>query len=132
MSGTLYLCATPIGNLGDITQRVLDTLAEVDLIAVEDTRNTIKLLNHFKIKKQMTSYHEFNKFEKAEELIALFTTGEEHCIGYRCGNSGDFGSGRGVGKKVSRRRDSCDLPARVLCTDHCTYFIRTSYEEVLF
>ena len=76
MSGTLYLCATPIGNLGDITQRVLDTLAEVDLIAVEDTRNTIKLLNHFKIKKQMTSYHEFNKFEKAEELIALLQQGK--------------------------------------------------------
>ena len=76
MSGTLYLCATPIGNLGDITQRVLDTLAEVDLIAVEDTRNTIKLLNHFKIKKRMTSYHEFNKFEKSEELIALLQQGK--------------------------------------------------------
>ena len=80
MSGTLYLCATPIGNLGDITQRVLDTLAEVDLIAVEDTRNTIKLLNHFKIKKQMTSYHEFNKFEKAEELIALLQQGKNIAV----------------------------------------------------
>ena len=81
MSGTLYLCATPIGNLGDMTQRVLDTLAEVDLIAVEDTRNTIKLLNHFKIKKQMTSYHEFNKFEKAEELIALLQQGKNIALG---------------------------------------------------
>ena len=76
MSGTLYLCATPIGNLGDMTQRVLDTLAEVDLIAAEDTRNTIKLLNHFQIKKPMTSYHEFNKFEKAEELIGLLHKGK--------------------------------------------------------
>ena len=76
MSGTLYLCATPIGNLRDITQRVLDTLAEVDLIAAEDTRNTIKLLNHFQIKKPMTSYHEFNKFEKAEELIGLLQQGK--------------------------------------------------------
>lgn len=76
MSGTLYLCATPIGNLKDMTQRVLDTLAEVDLIAAEDTRNTIKLLNHFQIKKPMTSYHEFNKFEKAEELIGLLHKGK--------------------------------------------------------
>lgn len=76
MSGTLYLCATPIGNLGDMTQRVLDTLTEVDLIAAEDTRNTIKLLNHFQIKKPMTSYHEFNKFEKAEELIGLLHKGK--------------------------------------------------------
>ena len=122
MSGTLYLCATPIGNLGDITQRVLDTLAEVDLIAVEDTRNTIKLLNHFKIKKQMTSYHEFNKFEKAEELIALLQQGKNIALV----------TDAGTPAISSRRRDSCDLPARVLCTDHCTYFIRTSYEEVLF
>ena len=57
MSGSLYLCATPIGNLGDITQRVLDTLREADLIAAEDTRNSLHLLNHFEIHTPMTSYH---------------------------------------------------------------------------
>ena len=67
--GTLYLCATPIGNLEDITLRVLRTLKEVDLIAAEDTRNSIKLLNHFDIKTPMTSYHEYNKVEKAYTLI---------------------------------------------------------------
>ena len=61
MSGTLYLCATPIGNLEDITLRVLRTLQEVDVIAAEDTRNTIKLLNHFEIKTPMTSYHEYSR-----------------------------------------------------------------------
>ena len=69
MSGKLYLCATPIGNLEDITLRVLRTLKEVDLIAAEDTRNSIKLLNHFDIKTPMTSYHEYNKIEKAYTLI---------------------------------------------------------------
>ena len=67
--GTLYLCATPIGNLGDITERVLRTLESVDLIAAEDTRNTLRLLNHFGIKKPLTSYHEYNKYTKAKELI---------------------------------------------------------------
>lgn len=75
MSGTLYLCATPIGNLGDITQRVLDTLREADLIAAEDTRNTLRLLNHFEIKKPMTSYHEHNKYEKAQELLDVLRRG---------------------------------------------------------
>ena len=74
-AGILYLCATPIGNLGDMTFRVLETLREVDLIAAEDTRNSIKLLNHFEIKTPMTSYHEFNKFEKAETLIAKLKEG---------------------------------------------------------
>ena len=69
MSGTLYLCATPIGNLEDITFRVLRTLKEADLIAAEDTRNTIKLLNHFEIKTPMTSYHEYNKVDKAAYLV---------------------------------------------------------------
>ena len=69
MSGTLYLCATPIGNLEDITFRVLRTLKEVDVIAAEDTRNSIKLLNHFEIKTPMTSYHEYNKIEKGKELV---------------------------------------------------------------
>ncbi len=75
MSGRLYLCATPIGNLEDITLRVLRTLQEVDLIAAEDTRNSIKLLNHFEIKTPMTSYHEYNKIEKAYTLIEKMQNG---------------------------------------------------------
>ena len=69
MAGTLYLCATPIGNLDDITFRVLETLKNVDIIAAEDTRNSIKLLNRFEIKTPMTSYHEFNKYDKGRQLI---------------------------------------------------------------
>lgn len=76
MAGTLYLCATPIGNLEDITYRVLRTLKEVDLIAAEDTRNSIKLLNHFDIQTPMTSYHEFNKIEKAYQLVAKLKEGK--------------------------------------------------------
>ena len=69
MAGKLFLCATPIGNLEDITYRVVRTLKEVDLIGAEDTRNSIKLLNHFDIKTPMTSYHEFNKYDKAKVLV---------------------------------------------------------------
>lgn len=75
MQGKLYLCATPIGNLEDITLRVLRTLEEVDLIAAEDTRNSIKLLNHFEIKTPMTSYHEYNKIEKAYQLVDKMKSG---------------------------------------------------------
>ena len=76
MAGTLYLCATPIGNLEDITYRVLRTLKEVDLIAAEDTRNSMKLLNHFDIQTPMTSYHEFNKIDKAYQLVAKLKEGK--------------------------------------------------------
>ena len=76
MAGTLYLCATPIGNLEDITFRVLRTLKEVDLIAAEDTRNSVKLLNHFDIQTPMTSYHEFNKIEKAYQLVRQLKEGK--------------------------------------------------------
>ncbi len=76
MKGKLYLCATPIGNLEDITYRVLRTLREVDLIAAEDTRNSIKLLNHFQISTPMTSYHEHNKIEKGKKLIDKMTEGK--------------------------------------------------------
>ena len=76
MSGKLYLCATPIGNLEDITLRVLRTLKEVDLIAAEDTRNSIKLLNHFDIKTPMTSYHEYNKIDMAYVLISKMQEGQ--------------------------------------------------------
>ena len=75
MAGQLYICATPIGNLEDITLRVLRTLKEVDLIAAEDTRNTIKLLNHFEIKTPMTSYHEYNKVDKARYLVEQMARG---------------------------------------------------------
>lgn len=80
MAGTLYLCATPIGNLGDITPRVLETLRSVDLIAAEDTRNTLHLLNHFGIRRPMTSYHEHNKFEKAQELLARLREGADIAV----------------------------------------------------
>ena len=75
-SGTLYLCATPIGNLEDMTYRVVRILSEVDLIAAEDTRNSIKLLNHFDIHTPMTSYHEFNKIEKGHTLIDKLLAGQ--------------------------------------------------------
>lgn len=75
MSGTLYLCATPIGNLSDMSPRIIETLQMVDLIAAEDTRNSIKLLNHFNIDTPMTSYHEYNKVEKARVLIDKLKSG---------------------------------------------------------
>lgn len=75
MAGKLYLCATPIGNLEDMTYRVVRTLSEVDLIAAEDTRNSIKLLNHFEIKTPMTSYHEYNKIEKGRKLVEKLQEG---------------------------------------------------------
>ena len=77
MAGTLYLCATPIGNLGDMTPRVVETLRGVDLIAAEDTRNSLKLLTHFEIHTPMTSYHEYNKVEKAHALIAKMAQGQD-------------------------------------------------------
>lgn len=76
MVGKLYLCATPIGNLDDMTPRVVETLQMVDLIAAEDTRNSIKLLNHFGIHTPMTSYHEYNKVEKAAVLIEQMNAGK--------------------------------------------------------
>ena len=76
MAGTLYLCATPIGNLEDMTFRAVRTLKEADLIAAEDTRNSIKLLNHFEIRTPMTSYHEYNKIEKGKKLTALLLEGK--------------------------------------------------------
>ena len=80
MAGTLYLCATPIGNLEDMTFRAVRILKEVDLIAAEDTRNSIKLLNHFDIKTPMTSYHEFNKYDKAKQLVEMMKEGKNIAI----------------------------------------------------
>ena len=77
MKGQLYLCATPIGNLEDITFRVLRILKEADLIAAEDTRNSRKLLNHFEIKTPLTSYHEYNKYDKGRWLVSQMEEGKQ-------------------------------------------------------
>lgn len=77
MAGTLFLCATPIGNLKDMTPRVAETLKSVDVIAAEDTRNSIRLLNHFDIHTPMTSYHEYNKVEKAKQLVEQLLCGQD-------------------------------------------------------
>ncbi len=77
MAGTLYLCATPIGNLGDMTPRVVETLREVDVVAAEDTRNSLKLMTHFDIHTPMTSYHEYNKVEKAKQLVEQLLEGKD-------------------------------------------------------
>ncbi len=76
MAGTLFLCATPIGNLSDMTPRVIETLREADMIAAEDTRNSIRLLNYFEIKTPMTSYHEYNKIEKADQIVSWLREGK--------------------------------------------------------
>ena len=76
MNGKLYLCATPIGNLGDVSARCLEAFNNADLIAAEDTRRTLQLLNHFEISKPLTSYHEHNKHEKGEYIISLLKNGK--------------------------------------------------------
>ena len=101
--GTLYLCATPIGNLEDITLRVIRTLREVDLIAAEDTRNSRKLLNHFEIRTPMTSYHEYNKIEKARTLIAKLQEGKSVAL---------ITGARTPGKKTTKTRSRGKASAR--------------------
>ncbi|MFR5732423.1 MAG: SAM-dependent methyltransferase [Clostridium sp.] len=92
-AGKLYLCATPIGNLDDITLRVLNTLKEADLIAAEDTRHSIKLLNHFGIKTPMTSYHEYNKIDKARYLVEQMRQGVNIALVTDAGTPGVSGPG---------------------------------------
>jgi len=88
VSGTLYLCATPIGNLGDMTPRCIETLRTVDLIAAEDTRQTVKLLNHFQISTKMTSYYEHNKKDKGAYLISLLQEGKNIAVVSDAGTPG--------------------------------------------
>lgn len=88
MEGTLYLCATPIGNLDDMTFRVIETLKKVDLIAAEDTRHSIKLMNHFQIKTKMTSYHEYNKYDKAKILVKQMLEGKDIALVTDAGTPG--------------------------------------------
>lgn len=100
MSGILYLCATPIGNLEDITFRAVRILKEVDLIAAEDTRHSIKLLNHFEIKTPMTSYHEFNKIEKADYLVQQLLQGKNIALITDAGTPGISDPGEELVKRA--------------------------------
>lgn len=116
MAGKLYLCATPIGNLDDITLRVLKTLKEVDLIAAEDTRHSIKLLNHFEIKTPMTSYHEFNKFDKADYLVEKMKTGVNLALITDAGTPGISDPGEELVKKCYQAGiEVTSLPGPAAC-----------------
>lgn len=116
MPGTLYLCATPIGNLEDMTYRVVRILNEVDLIAAEDTRNSIKLLNHFKIKTPMTSYHEYNKFDKGNYLINKLLEGEDIALITDAGTPGISDPGEELVKMCYDSNVSVtSLPGAVAC-----------------
>lgn len=110
MAGKLYLCATPIGNLSDITLRVLDTLKKVDMIAAEDTRHSIKLLNHFEIKTPMTSYHEFNKVEKAKYLVEQMAAGKQIALITDAGTPGISDPG----EELVRQCYEADIPVTSL------------------
>lgn len=99
MSGKLYLCATPIGNLEDITFRAVKVLESVDLIAAEDTRHTRKLLNHYEIKAKLTSYHEHNKYEKADELVQKMLAGATIALVTDAGTPGISDPGEELVKK---------------------------------
>ncbi len=100
MDISLFLCPTPIGNLGDITERTLEVLRSVDIIAAEDTRNTLRLLNHFDIHTPLTSYHEHNKYEKAEELTGIMLSGKTVALVTDAGTPGISDPGEVLVKKA--------------------------------
>ena len=121
MAGKLYLCATPIGNLEDITFRVVRTLKEVDVIAAEDTRNSIKLLNHFEIKTPLTSYHEFNKYDKAKVLVSRILGGENIALITDAGTPGISDPGEELVKQCYEAGvEVTSLPGAAACVTALT------------
>ncbi len=130
--GTLYLCATPIGNLGDMSPRIRETLSQVDLIACEDTRNSIRLLNHFEIHTPMTSYHEYNKVEKAYALIEKMKEGADIALITDAGTPAISDPGEVLVKDVSGSRHYRYFPARSCRLHHGAYSVRSANEEILF
>ncbi len=116
MSGKLYLCATPIGNLEDITYRVIRTLKEVDIIGAEDTRNSIKLLNHFDIHTPMTSYHEYNKVDKARYLVGEIQKGKNVAIITDAGTPGISDPGEEICRQcIEAGIEVSSLPGPAAC-----------------
>ena len=114
MTGKLYLCATPIGNLGDITYRCVETLRSVDLIAAEDTRRTLGLLNHLNIEKPLTSYFEHNKKEKGEYLISEMKSGKNIALVSDAGTPAISDPGEDLVKMcIEAGIDVCPVPGAV-------------------
>lgn len=121
MSGKLYICPTPIGNLEDITYRTLRVLNEVDLIAAEDTRHSVKLLNHFEIKTPMTSYHEFNKYDKAKQLVQMMLNGKNVAIITDAGTPGISDPGEEVVRQCYEAGiEVSSLPGAAACVTALT------------
>lgn len=114
MAGMLYLVPTPIGNLSDISPRCRQTLAEADFIAAEDTRVSLKLLNHLELKKSLVSYHEHNKAESGEKILARLLAGETCALVTDAGLPRDLRPGRGSRAAVrgARRDGLAPSPAR--------------------
>ncbi len=118
MAGILYLCATPIGNLKDISFRVLEILKSVDIVAAEDTRNSIKLFNHFEINTPLTSYHEYNKVEKAVKLIEMLKSGQNIALITDAGTPGISDPGEVLVKMCHEEGITVtSLPGPVACID---------------
>ena len=118
MAGILYLCATPIGNLKDISFRVLEILKSVDVVAAEDTRNSIKLFNHFEINTPLTSYHEYNKVEKAVKLIEMLKSGQNIALITDAGTPGISDPGEVLVRMCHEEGITVtSLPGPVACID---------------
>lgn len=131
MTGTLFLCATPIGNLSDMTPRVVETLREVDIIAAEDTRNSIKLLNYFEIKTTMTSYHEYNKIEKADQIISWMQAGKNIALITDAGTPAISDPGEVLVKKSMEGRNTGNFSSGMLCMYYSIDAFRPSYQKIL-
>ena len=123
MKGKLYLVATPIGNLDDITLRAINILKEVDLIAAEDTRHTLKLLNHLNISKPLISYYKQNENIKKDILINKILDGQNIAIVTDAGTPRDFRSWRGDCKIGNRKRNRYCTSSRSLCSNKCINFL---------
>ena len=130
--GKLYLCPTPIGNLGDITARTLEVLRTADLIAAEDTRNTLRLLNHFDLHVPLTSYHEHNKFEKASELVDNMLKGKVIACVTDAGTPGISDPGEILVRKAVEAGIEVTLPSRSDGICDSPYRIRVFDGEIRF
>ena len=131
MAGKLYLCATPIGNLEDMTFRAIRILQEVDLIAAEDTRNSIKLLNHFEIHTPMTSYHEYNKYDKGRELVQKLLAGTNIALITDAGTPGISDPGEELVKMAYEAGiEVTSLPGACACVTALTLSGPVSYTHL--